>query len=143
MPAIISSIFSFLGTAVGGLFGFKGEQAKTVQKALETLQGLNDTEAQSVVAQAQAISSILNNGSFLERNWRAAFMVILIAILVASFFGYVPPNFNDKLSPMMERIFNLLEIGLGGYIVRYGVRDMVREFNIAGIIKQVISKKVL
>ena len=139
----ISAVFGFLGTAVGGLFGFKGDQARTVQKALETLKGLNDAEAQSVVAQAEAIAAILSNGSFLERNWRAVFMCILIAILVASFFGYIPPHFNDPLSPMMERIFNLLEIGLGGYIVRYGVRDIVREFNIAGILKQIIGKKVL
>jgi uncharacterized membrane-anchored protein len=140
---IIAAIISTVGTFIGGVFQFKGDQAKTVQSALTTLQGLNDNEAQSVVAQAQAISAILNQGSFLERNWRAVFMCILMAILVSAFFGFVPPHFNDKLSPMLERIFSLLEIGLGGYIVRYGLRDMIREFNIASILKEIISKKVL
>ncbi len=136
-------IISGLGSFFTGLFGWKGEQAKTVQQSLSTLQNIQNSEGQSVVAQTQAIMGILIQGSFIERNWRALLMVELIVLLTCGFFGLVPPHFNDPLSPMMQNVFRLIEIGLGGYIVRYGIRDMIREFNIAGIVKALISKKVL
>lgn len=138
-PLLITAVSSFFS----GLFSFKGDQAKTVQTSLETLSELQDSDSQSVVAQAQAISAILTQGSFLERNWRSILMIELVVLLTCGFFGWVPPHFNDPLSPMMQQVFDLLKIGLGGYIVRYGVRDMIREFNIAGIVKTLIEKKVL
>lgn len=141
MP-VITSIFSFLGTALTGLFGWKGEQAKTVQQSLETLKGLSDTEAQAVVAQATAIAAILTQGSFLERNWRAVAMCGIMLLIGCYFFGYYPANIEKPLPPMLERLFSLFEIGLGGYIVRYGIRDMIREFKIADIIKTLIQKKL-
>ncbi len=143
MLPLIGLLASGIGSFFTGLFGWKGEQAKTVQQSLSTLEGLQDSESQSVVAQAQAIMGILTQGSFLERNWRAVLMVELMVLLTAGFFGYVPAHFNDPMSPMMLEVFRLLEIGLGGYIVRYGIRDMIREFNIAGIVKTLIAKKVL
>ncbi len=142
MP-VVSAIFGFLSTFTKGLFGFKGEQAKVVENSLETLGKLNDTEAQAVVAQASAMASILNNASFLERNWRAVAMCLIMALIAAYFFGYAPPGIDKPMSPMMERLFNLFEIGLGGYIVRYGIRDIVREFQLAKIIKDLIAKKIV
>ena len=143
MIGLIGPLISLISSFFGGLFTFKGDQAKTIQESLETLQSVQNSEGQSVIATAHALNAIFMNGSFLERNWRAAFMIICMTLLVFGFFGVYPPHFNDPLSPMMGRIFDLLEIGLGGYIVRYGVRDIVRQFNIAAIIKTFIEKKVL
>lgn len=142
MP-IVAAVLGFFSTVAKGLFGFKGDQAATVQKALETLSKLNDAEAQSVVAQSQAISAILTQGSFLERNWRSAAMVGIMVLIVAYFFGYAPPNIDKPLSPMLARLFDLFETGLIGYISRYGIRDIIREFKIANIVQALIAKKVL
>lgn len=142
MAAFIIPLFSTVSTFFSGLFGMKGDQAKTVQQSLSTLQGLNETEAQAVVAQANAIAAILTQGSFLERNWRAGFMVVLIVILVSNWLGYTPPNFEAPISPNMQQVWELLKIGLGGYIARYGIRDIVREFKIADIVKTLITKKI-
>jgi hypothetical protein len=140
---MFAAILAFAGTFFTGLFGFKGDQARTVQSSLETLKGLNDAEAQSVVAQSQAIGAILTQGSFLERNWRAIAMVGIMILIVAYFFGYAPPNIYKPLPPMLDRLFSLFEIGLVGYISRYGIRDIIREFKISSIIQELIKKKVM
>lgn len=143
MIPIVTSILGFASSFFTGLFGFKGDQAKTVQASLETLKSLNDAEAQAVVAQSQAIASILTNGSFLERNWRSIAMIGIMILIIAKFFGLAPPHIDDPLSPMMQRLFDLFEIGLVGYISRYGIRDIIREFKISSIIQSLINKKIL
>lgn len=142
MP-IIASLFGFLGSAVSGLFGFKGEQAKTVQTALEVLSSVNQVDAAVLPAQANALAVILSQGSYLERNWRPVLMVLLIIIVASWFFGYLPPHFNDPVSPMMERVLTLLTIGVGGYIPCRTLEKIATQFNIASILKQIIDKKVL
>lgn len=142
MP-IIAGLLSVAGSFITGLFGFKGDQAKTVQSALETLKGLNDAEAQSVVAQSQAIAAVLTQGSFIERNWRSVAMVGIMILIVCYFFGFTPPNIDKPLSPMVDRLFTLFEIGLSGYIARYGIRDIIRDFKISSIIQTLVNKKLL
>lgn len=142
MP-IISSIFGFLGSVVSGLFGFKGEQAKSVQSALELLKSVNDVDGQAAAAQAQVLTNVLTQGSFLERNWRPVFMVILMGIVVAFFFGYEPPHLNDPMSPMMAEIWELLKIGLTGYMSLRTLEKIVTQINIGSILKSLINKKII
>lgn len=138
-----AAIFGFLGSLFGGIFNWKSAQAETVQKTIDLIGKIDANDAQSVAALANSLQIIMSQGSWLEKNWRSWLMVGLMIILFASFFGYVPPHFNDKLSPMMERCFNLLEIGLGGYIARRGIVEIVRSFNIATILKTLIEKKLV
>lgn len=142
MP-FIGPLMMVVGGFFKGLFSFKGEQAKTVTSALEVLKGLNDAEAQAVVAQSQAIASILTQGSFLERNWRAIAMTGIMVLIGAYFFGYSPPDIDEPFSEMMQKLFDLFQIGLTGYITRYGIRDIIREFKISSIIQALVNKKVM
>lgn len=141
--AIFTSLFSSIGGMVSSLFGFKGEQAQSLQEALKTLGEVDANDAKSVVGLANAMQIILSQGSWMERNWRAWGMVGCLVIVGFSFFGYVPPHFNDPLSPQMIRIFDLLTIGYGGYIARYGIRDIVKTMQIGSVLKAFISKKIL
>lgn len=143
MPLVLVSLFSAIGNAVGGLFNFKGEQAKTISAALDVVKSIDTNDAASVTATANALQLILTQGSYLEKNWRSWLMIVCMGVLVSSWWGYIPPHFNDALSPMMSKCFDLLDIGLGGYIARRGVVDIVRMFNIGSILKTLIAKKVL
>src|ERR1044071_4052910 len=129
MPFV--ALFGAITSFFGGLFNWKSVQAETIQKTIDVVGKICYNYAKSVAALANSLQIILSQGSWLEKNWRSWLMVGLMFILFASFFGYVPPHFNDKLSPMMEHCFSLLEIGLGGYIARRGIVDVVRSFNIA------------
>lgn len=143
MPALISAIFGTITSLFSGLFSFKGDQAKTVQSALDVFKSVNDSDSQSVTAAASALQSILTQGSFLERNWRPLLMCILMGILVASFFGFVPTHLNDTVSPTMEKIWTLLQIGLGGYLPLRTLEKVVQTLNIGSILKALVNKKIV
>lgn len=140
---LLGSIFSAGSNIAGNIIGFKTEQARTVQKALDVVKSIDDNDATATTATANALQEILTQGSFLEKNWRSWLMILIMVELGCNFFGYYPPHFNDVLSPMQERLFTLLEIGLGGYIIRRGIVDIVRMFSISSILKELIRKKVL
>lgn len=139
---MIPALFTLVGSFFTGLFNFKGQQAQTVQEAIKLLGDVNTTDAQAQVAAASAISNILTQGSFLEKNWRPVFMCVCMVIIVSFWFGYVPPHFNDPISPMMDRIFTLMTIGLGGYIPCRTFEKIVQQINIGSILKTLINKRI-
>ena len=141
MP-VFAMLFGAIGSFFTGLFNFKGQQAQTVQEAIKLLGDVNTSEAQAQIAAANAISIILTQGSFIERNWRPVFMVICMTVIVSFWFGHIPPHFNDNLSPMMDKIMNLLEIGLGGYIPCRTIDKAIQQINIGSILKTLIQKKI-
>jgi len=143
MPVIVSALFGFLGSSIKGLFGFKESQAAVVNKTLDIVKSIDDNDASRVTATANALNAILTQGSWLERNWRAFLMSALTVSLIASWFGYVPAHFNDAMTPQMQEYFRLLEIGLGGYIAKNGIVEVVKMFNISSVIKTLVDKKVL
>lgn len=143
MPIIFTAIFGFLGTAFTTLFGFKNEQAKTVQSALEVLKSVNDVDGQTITASAQALSSILTQGSFLEKNWRPLLMLILMVVVISFWFGYKPPNFDQPMSPMMMQVWDLLKIGLMGYLPCRTIEKIIQQISISGILKELVKKRMV
>lgn len=143
LALIFGSIFGFAGTATKAIFDWKGAQAKTVQNALDIIKAVDTNDATVIAAQANAISIILTQGSWLEKQWRPWLMIILMAIIGCWFFGYVPPHFNDEMSPMMLEVLGLLKIGVLGYIPCRTIEKVMTQLNVASVLKQLISKRVL
>tara|TARA_R110000868_G_scaffold40599_4_gene139955 strand:- start:480 stop:908 length:429 start_codon:yes stop_codon:yes gene_type:complete len=142
MP-LIATIFGFLGTGIKSLFGFKEAQANVVNKTLDIVKSIDDNDATRVTATANSLNAILTQGSWLEKNWRAFLMASLVLVIISSWFGYIPPHLNDLMSPNMQEYYKLLEIGLGGYIAKNGIVEIVKMFNISSIVKEIVKKKVL
>lgn len=142
MP-VVAAIFGAFGSVFSSLFNWKGEQAKTVQSAIELVKSIDTNDAASITAQANALSLILTQGSWLERNWRPVLMFLLITLIGSWFFGYVPPHFNDPLSPMMTEVLGLLKIGVMGYVPCRTIEKVMSQINLASVLKQLISKKIL
>lgn len=143
MIPIIGPIFTFFSTIANGIFGWKGEQAKTVQNALDLVKSIDSNDSATLVAQANALSIILTQGSWLERNWRPILMFLLITLIGSWFFGYVPSNFNDPISPMMREVLDLLKIGVMGYLPCRTIEKVIANLNLSSILKQLITKKLL
>lgn len=141
MP-VIAALFGAVGSFVTGFFNFKGDQATTVQDTLKFLGDVNTNDAQAQVAAADALSQILTNGSFLEKNWRPVFMLICMMIIVCSFFGLVPTHLNDPISPTMDKIWTMIQIGLVGYIPARTLEKIVTQINIGSILKTLVGKKL-
>ena len=86
-----------------------------IEKALIELDGeLAKAKSSIIVAEA-------NGASWLQRNWRPLMMMVIIAIVANNYiiFPYLNIFFPEhvKQLELPDKLFTLMEIGLGGYIV--------------------------
>lgn len=140
---LTGTAFNVLGGAISGLFGFKGKQGAVLQSALKTLQSVNASDDARAKAVATVIAAESNSDSWITRMWRPLFMTICMSIVVAFWFGISPSGIDQEMSPMMNRIFDLLEIGVLGYIPARTVDKIFKQIEIGKIIKTFINKKIV
>lgn len=110
------------GDALDELITSKEERLKVRQAMSQIImQHLTQLSAQ----QAQVLNTELQ-GSKLQRNWRPIVMLAFAAIIVYHYF--LQPVIGTWLSmPVVElpdRFWNLLEIGLGGYVIGRSVEKV-------------------
>jgi hypothetical protein len=78
-------------------------------------------EQEQMKLKADIITSETKSESFITRNWRPMTMLALIASVLAYWFGLTPTDPSTGLSTIpaafVDRMFSLVQIGLGGYIV--------------------------
>jgi hypothetical protein len=138
----ISGLFGLLGNAISGLFNFKAQQGEVVKQALQTVSDVSATNAARERAISDIIASEASSQFWLTACWRPLLMLIFAGIIVSSWFGYVPPHMGDTMSPMLARIFDLMELGMGGYIGGRTIEKIATQVNLAGVLKAYINKKV-
>lgn len=131
-----------IASVIGGLFGFKGKQADTIQSALKVVSDVTASNSQREQAIAQIIAGEASSESWLTRMWRPLTMVMFVGIVVSFWFGIAPPNIDAPLSPTLERIFRIIEIGLMGYIPARTIDKIVTQVNLTKILKTFIEKKI-
>lgn len=135
-------ILNLIGSALTGFFGFKGSQAKVVEKAMSVVGDANATAQARDVAAAQILIAEAQSESWLTRTWRPLFMVTFMVMLLSYWFGYVPPQLLGPMPPIIDEIFTLIQIGLGGYIPVRGLEKMLSQFQLGGILKKFVEKKL-
>ncbi len=71
-------------------------------------------ESQLLDARSKVLEAEVKGDSWLQRNWRPILMMVCIFII---FNNYVlAPYFNVPMTVLDENIWNLINIGIGGYI---------------------------
>lgn len=111
MPTIISLIGKVIPDA---------QAQKTA--AAELMKMVVEGELRGVEAQANVIMSELNSQNWLASCWRPIMMLTFLVLIVSAWFGFIPPNMNPA---MIDHVFTLLEIGMGGYVVSRSVEKIV------------------
>lgn len=81
---------------------------------------------QLVTAQQAIITAEANGQSWLQRNWRPLTMVNFLILINLDYFGILS-------HPLSERVWDVITIGLGGYVVGRSVEK------VAGSLKNVIK----
>lgn len=137
----LAALFTSAASIASTIFGFKGQQADTISKALDVVSTATSSNAQREQAIAQIIAGEASSEAWLTRMWRPLTMVAFVGIILAYWFGYTPPNINAPLSPTLDRIFNIIEIGLMGYIPARTIDKIVTQINLSKILKTFIEKK--
>ncbi len=76
---------------------------------------LIELETKLVEAQGEVIKAEAQGSSWLQRNWRPITMLIFVYIVANNYI--LAPTFGITTLPIPDDLWDLLKIGLGGYIV--------------------------
>lgn len=71
-------------------------------------------DQQFAVEQAKVIVAETQSASWMARNWRPSLMYVFMYIIAHNFI--VSPIFHLPFLPIPEQMWDLLKIGMGGYI---------------------------
>lgn len=138
----IVPILTVVGQGISAFFGFKQTQADTIKSALSVLDNTNTSNAEREKAIASVIIAEMSSGYWLAAIWRPWLMVVFAGLIVAAWFGYAPSHINEPLSPMMNRIFDLLTYGIAGYIPARTIEKIITQVNIVRALNKFIEKTV-
>lgn len=143
MLNIIGSIIGLIGSGVSGFFGLKQAQSENVSRAIEAVNQSNISAEGKERAIAMVISSEANSGYWLAAAWRPLTMVIFVSIVVAYALGFTTPNLLTQMpeNSVMAQIFELVKIGLMGYIPARSLEKIVEKVSWTQIINKILSSK--
>lgn len=141
MLNVIAAGLGAIGGIFKGFFGFKSEQANVVQELLKLGSNVTDNNAKVAIAAATVIVAENNSGG-LSKHWRPLLMVVFCGIIISSWFGFVPPHLEQDMGPMMSRIFDIVEIGVMGYIPGRSLEKIVSGFARNKALMTLIEKKL-
>jgi hypothetical protein len=137
MGALFGGIISAIGSVFGTFFKAKEKQGEIVGKAMEAIGDLAESNATREANAALVVVAEAQSESFIARNWRPVTMCIFVGLIVCRFFGIVPQN----MSPMeYERLWDLVEVGLGGYVVSRSVEKIVAQLNLGSVLKKYLDQ---
>ncbi len=108
---------SLVGDLLGKVIGlFSSPEDKLKAQELQNQISLALTQAQSQLndAQAKIITAEASSASWLTSNWRPLTMLVFVALVVCHWFGL---NASGITEAQYLSLFDLIKIGLGGYVV--------------------------
>lgn len=136
--AIIGGVTSI----VGSFFGLKGKQAEQVTSAINAVEKANSSASSKEKAIATIVQSEARSGYWLAAVWRPMLMTVLSGIVVAYAFGFTTPNMMTEMPEhsMISQLFELLKIGIMGYIPARTIEKIVSKVSINKLIEKFIKK---
>lgn len=143
ISAIIGGAFSLISEGVKGFFGVKQKQAELVDAGIRAFSDANNSAASREQAIATVLSSEMSNGYWLAAVWRPLIMVAIAFMVGAYFFGYTAPNLLVPMpeNSMIGELFEILKIGIMGYMPLRTVEKIATQINLGRIIDKFMTKK--
>ena len=143
MGALFGGLFSVLGSVATGFFGLKQAQGDAIKEALKVVGEANSSSGQREAAIATIIAAENSSGSWLSSSWRPLVMMISLAMVLSFWFGYVPKGMMmEHVPPMVDRLLNWIELGLGGYMGARTFEKIVSTMNVGKVLSAYIQKKL-
>ena len=122
IAALIPAITGIIGKVIDKAVPDKDAAEK--MKADLTLQ-LLQLNAEELKQASSIILAEVQGESWLQRNWRPGLMVWFAGLVGAYWFGFTPENLPE--SAILD-LFQLVQIGIGGYIVGRSGEKIVKEW---------------
>ena len=106
-----SGVIKEIGNAIDKLFTTEEERLKAKNEIFKVLQEqqleLQKLQTEIIVTEA--------NGNWLQRSWRPILMLAFGFIVI--YVKFIAPLFNLPIPPLENEFWNLLQLGIGGYVV--------------------------
>lgn len=116
--------------SISGVIGkFVADPAQKMQAQLEMTKIATDYQVQLLnadkdlaVQQASVITAEVKSESWLARNWRPILMLVFTFIIANNYI--FAPMFSITVLPIPDQMWELLKLGIGGYIVGRSVEKI-------------------
>ena len=82
-------------------------------------------ELDELAEQAGIIKAEAQGESWLQRCWRPVVMLVFTALVVCRWMGWAAPDLSQEVE---LKLFNIIQLGIGGYIASRGVEKIARNF---------------
>ena len=119
---------TLIGPLVGGLFGLIDKSVEDKDQAARIKADLQQMVLTGQIKEIEAAASIIaaeaRGESWLQRNWRPLLMC-LFGLIVANNYLIVP-LFGSPMADIPPDMWDLLKLGVGGYVVGRSVEKGVR-----------------
>ena len=120
----ISGVIKEIGNAIDKLFTTEEERLKAKNEIFKVLQEqqleLQKLQTEIIVTEA--------NGNWLQRSWRPILMLAFGFIVI--YVKFIAPLFNLPIPPLENGFWNLLQLGIGGYVVGRSVEKVASTITI-------------
>lgn len=91
----------------------------------EILKVLKDQQLELQRLQTEIIVAEAN-GNWLQRSWRPILMLTFGFIVI--YVKFIAPLFSLPIPPLENEFWNLLQIGIGGYVIGRTGEKMIKEY---------------
>lgn len=136
MINLIASALGVVGQGIKGFFGVKESQVQSVGKAIDAVKHLSSDDATTKQAAASVIVAEAQSGYWLAAAWRPLLMVIFASLIIARWFGYMPPNMTET---EVFKLYDLMELGIGGYIGGRTLEKIATSINYNSVLKNLLK----
>ena len=113
-----------IGKVIDNLFTTDEERIKAKNEVFKVLkeQQLELQKLQTEIILAEA------NGNWLQRSWRPILMLSFGFIVI--YVKFIAPLFSLPIPPLENEFWNLLQLGIGGYVVGRSVEKVAKNITI-------------
>lgn len=133
-----------IGGAIASILGVENspdaitEELRKNPDALLKLKGLEaDLERARIEVRGQVVQAEAQGESWLQRNWRPMTMIWFGVLIGGHWFGFTPQNLSEN---EILSLFNLMELGLGGYVIGRSVEKVVKTLTGTGLVDRLITR---
>lgn len=133
-----------IGGAIASLLGVENTpeaveaELRKNPEALLKLRGLEaDLERARIETRGRVVTAEAQGESWLQRNWRPLTMIWFGVLIGGHWFGYTPENLSQD---EILSLFDLMELGLGGYVIGRSVEKVVKTATGTGLVDRFINK---
>lgn len=113
------SLLPIVGDVLDKIIPDPAAQAEAKLKLMELAQ---KGEFIEMTTKADIIKAEANSESWLAQSWRPIMMLTFGALIVARWLGYAAPGISQE---EILKLWNIVELGLGGYVIGRSVEKVV------------------